>query len=130
MINFIVISGLATVGALVIMLQKQVFPNFPACQRAVLIFNACDVRVLHELCVKPDIFQRDVGNREAALEAPHPTESSIHSMPKRWREPSIRLSPVIESSGPVTGLAESASSAQLAAPKQSIPNVLAAVVQF
>src|SRR5215468_2171753 len=91
----------AAIDALPAPLFENVFADFVSGQGPLLILDAADIRILHELGVKTNQFlgKRRYGGEPT--EAVDDRQCCIDARLEAWRQPALRLSSVVEPRGAV-----------------------------
>ena len=89
-------SSNAAVGACPVPLVQQEFTQLISGQRSLLVTDAKDLRVFQELQVKPDKFRGNSCDRCQSATPANPGHHGIDTMLQGWRQPALRLGPVVE----------------------------------
>lgn len=84
-------------------------------QLALLVLNARDFGVLHQLGVEPDQLHANTGNGGKLVQAYKPRLQVVHPTLERWSQPALWPSPIIEPWLAIMGLSVAATTAQLPA---------------
>jgi hypothetical protein len=121
---------IASVDASMVEFDQHVFAQFKVMEFALLIFNALDLGVLHQLRVEFDEFHRDAFDRIRASEPASPCVNILDAAFERRRQPAFRSPSVIEARLPGTGLSGAASTAERAPRIESGFDHLPAMLYF
>ena len=95
----------AAVGTFPAPLRQQVFPHLVAEERALLVFDAFDLRVLKGLGIEVRQFLADRRDRRQPGQALEPGHRGLDPMAQGRREPALGPGPVLEARRPVAQLA-------------------------
>ncbi len=120
----------AAVGALALPFLQQVLAQLVAKQRALLVLDAIDFRVLQRLRVKAHELRADGAHRCPALQALDPGHGRVHAVLKRRRQPARFFVSTIEKSWRAKAQIAPAPTAHLAARRQGLGNLSATVDQL
>ena len=123
------VFGIA-VGALASPLRQQIFANLTPCQRASLVLDARDLRILHQLHVESNQLLHDGRNRREAPQARDRCHHGVDAVAQGWREPSFGLAPVVEARRAVAKLRRTAAPAEGRALLQGLADRRAAVLDL
>src|SRR5262245_28566818 len=99
----------AGVGASVIEFDQDVFAQFKALKLALLILDALDFRILHQLHVEFDEFKRNAFDRICASESARPRIDILDAAFERRRQGAFGTPSVVEAWLAITGLSIAAS---------------------
>lgn len=120
----------AAVDAFAVELLKEVLLEFVACKFALLIPNAGNIRVLHQLRVELHEFLNETAHRRKPAKSVYPTRRCFDTVPERRRKPSFRLSAVQKPRCTVAEIAASSAASQLTSGRERITNGSASVPQI
>ena len=90
------------VNASMVEFGQHIFTQFKALKGALLIFDAFDRRVLHQLRVESNKLIRDAFQRIYAPESARPRVDVLNPAFERRREPSFRSCSVVETGLPIS----------------------------
>jgi hypothetical protein len=122
--------GRATVGAALLPLREQVVAQFRPEQRAVLILQALNIRVLKHLEVKTNQLKRDRPNRAEAAQTLHPGEHVLESTPEGWDQPACWATAIAPARLPIPGMPVATTTAHLAPSEEATTHLFSSMAQF
>ena len=117
----------AAVDALAAELLKEVFLEFVARQIALLILNAGNVRILHQLRVELHKFHSNAAHRRKPAKTAYPGHRSINTVLQRGRETPFGPSAVQKARRTVAQIAASSAAPELTARRERVAYRSAAV---
>ena len=111
-------------------LLQHILLDLKAGQRALLIHDPRDVRVLHGLRVEPHQLQRERRDRTEPPQPLDPGQHVLHPAAQRRRQPAVFPAPVVVARLPVAGVPLPAAAAHRSPLAQPLDNRLALMGQF
>ncbi len=122
--------AVSPVSAKMVELQEQVLPQFVARQFALLVLNAADLSVLHQLSVESDQFHRDTLNRIGMAQSLRPRIDVLDATFERRRQPAFGPPPIVEAGPAVAGLSTAATAPDGPARVETLLDLRSAVSDF
>jgi hypothetical protein len=117
----------AAIGAVPAVLLQHVFPHLAASERAALVLDAGDLRVLHQLHVEANTLDGNAGERGEAAQLFDPGHAGVDAVLQARGQPPLRPPPVVEPWLPITQIAVPAPAPEASARCQDLADLPAPV---